>query len=115
MTKHEILRIQGSYYLATGLWPLVSMRSFEAVTGPKVDKWLVQMVGLLAATIGVTLLVGSRTKGRVGNEVLTLAVTSAVSFAGIDVVPAARRRISLIYLGDAICEAGLIAALFSCA
>lgn len=89
------------------------MRSFEAVTGPKVDKWLVQMVGLLAATIGLTLLVGARTKDRVGNEILTLAVTSALSFAGIDVVHAARRRISSIYLGDAICEAGLIAALLS--
>lgn len=111
MTKQQILRIQGAYYVTTGLWPLVSMRSFEAVTGPKVDKWLVQMVGLLAAAIGLTLLVGARRRDQVGNEILTLAVTSGLSFAGIDVVHAARRRISFIYLGDAICEAALIAAL----
>lgn len=102
------MRAQGAYYVATGLWPLLSMRSFEAVTGPKVDKWLVQMVGLLAATIGTTLLIGAR-KERLDDAVVALAVGSAASFAAIDVVHAARRRISPIYLGDAVVEAAIVA------
>jgi hypothetical protein len=87
------------------------MRAFERVTGPKVDKWLVQMVGLLAATIGTSLLVGAK-EDDIDPAVMTLAIASALSFASIDVVHAARRRISPIYLGDAACElciaAGLI-------
>jgi len=40
------------YFLLTGIWPLLSMRTFEAVTGPKVDRWLVKTVGVLVAVIG---------------------------------------------------------------
>jgi hypothetical protein len=51
--------VQAAYYLITGLWPLVSLRTFEMVTGPKTDDWLVRMVGLLAAAIGAALLSGA--------------------------------------------------------
>lgn len=27
--------VQGGYFAATGVWPFISMRSFEAVTGPR--------------------------------------------------------------------------------
>jgi len=111
MTR-RILRIQGAYYVGTGLWPLLSMRSFERVTGPKTDKWLVQTVGLLAACIGVTLLVGVRSD-EVDEAVRTLAIASALSFAGIDVVHGARRRISPIYLADAVVEVAISLALLS--
>jgi hypothetical protein len=43
---------QAAYYLMTGLWPLFHRRSFEAVTGPKTDYWLVRTVGVLVAAIG---------------------------------------------------------------
>lgn len=29
--------VQGTFYLATGIWPLVHIESFVAVTGPKTD------------------------------------------------------------------------------
>jgi len=29
-----------------GVWPLVSLRTFEGVTRPKVDSWLVKSVGV---------------------------------------------------------------------
>ena len=112
MTKQRILRAQGLYYLASGLWPLFSMRSFERVTGPKTDKWLVQMVGLLAATIGGSLLIGARGE-EIDDGVVTLAAASALSFAGIDIVHAARRRISPIYLGDALVELAIVAMLLT--
>jgi hypothetical protein len=36
--KVGIASLQGTYFLATGIWPLVSRRTFERVTGPKVQK-----------------------------------------------------------------------------
>jgi hypothetical protein len=53
--RRRILALQALYYLATGLWPLVHLSSFEAVTGPKTDDWLVHMVGLLAMVSGASL------------------------------------------------------------
>ena len=38
-------------YLATGLWPLFNIESFQQVTGPKTDLWLVRTVGVLVDLI----------------------------------------------------------------
>lgn len=101
----RLASIQGVYYLVTGLWPILSMRSFEWVTGRKTDRWLVRMVGLLAAAIGLTLL-------RARHEPLdpVLPVASAAAFTAVDLVYVAKGTISPIYLGDAVVELGLIAA-----
>jgi energy-converting hydrogenase Eha subunit E len=99
---------QAAYYILTGVWPLLHMASFEAVTGPKVDDWLVRMVGLLAATIGVTLALAVR-ESRWSAEVRALAILSALSFAAIDVRYALSGRISPIYLADAAVELLLVA------
>src|SRR4051812_33006912 len=59
---------QGIYYLITGLWPLISIRSFKAVTGEKndnlpsgldIDHWLVMTVGVLVTSIAVTLIIAA--------------------------------------------------------
>ena len=105
-----VLRVQGGYYLATGLWPLIHLASFEAITGPKVDDWLVRMVGLLAAVIGATLLVAAR-QGTCARETCVLALGSAFAFAAIDVWYALQGRISPVYLVDAVAELGLAALL----
>lgn len=107
LNAREALRFQAVYYLATGVWPLVNRRSFEAVTGPKADWWLVQMVGLLAATIGAAIAVGTR-EVRPSPALRTLAVLSALSFASIDTLHALRGRISKIYLTDAALELALV-------
>ncbi|ACZ38975.1 hypothetical protein [Sphaerobacter thermophilus] len=101
--------LQALYYLPTGIWPLVSLRTFMAVTGPKVDGWLVKTVGALITVVGgVLMLAGLRR--RVSPEVRLLAVGSAAGLAAIDVVYVARRRISPIYLLDALGEVILIGA-----
>ena len=100
---------QGLYYAASGAWPLLSMRSFESVTGPKADKWLVRTVGGLVAVIGAVLS-SAAARRRVHSEVLLLGVASAASLAAIDVVYAIRGRISKIYLLDAFAEIALIGA-----
>ena len=56
----RVAQAQGLYYTATGLWPLVSMKTFERVTGPKHDDWLVKTVGLLIMAVGVTLIHAGR-------------------------------------------------------
>ena len=109
-SRRAALHVQAAYYIATGVWPLMSRRAFERVTGPKADWWLVQMVGLLAVSAGATLAVGARDE-RPSAATRTLGVLCALSFAGIDTVHALRGRISKIYLADALVELVLAAAI----
>ena len=102
-----VLIFQGVYYLITGTWPLVSMTTFEAVTGPKTDDWLVQTVGVLAAVIGATLLVGAWRLAP-SFETLTLSVLSILGFAAVDVVFVVREVIGPIYLVDAAVQSVLL-------
>ncbi|HEU4455559.1 MAG TPA: hypothetical protein VFR81_21020 [Longimicrobium sp.] len=100
---------QGAFYAATGAWPFVSMRSFEAVTGPKMERWLVKTVGGLIGVIGGTL-VSAGARRRVTPELAMLGAGSAMVLAGIDVYYVSRRRISPVYLLDAAAELGIAAA-----
>jgi hypothetical protein len=99
---------QGLYYLVTGVWPLLSMRSFEAVTGAKTDRWLVKTVGVLVGVIGGVLMLSGRRR-RVPLEPTLLATGSAAGLAAIDTIYASTGRISKIYLLDALAEVALLA------
>ncbi|HYZ15986.1 MAG TPA: hypothetical protein VE591_06275 [Candidatus Acidoferrum sp.] len=105
--RRRALLAMAWYYIATGAWPLLSMESFEAITGPKRDHWLVNTVGALAVANGLTLLTGAQTK-RIPRETIVLAVASACAFTTIDVVYVMRRCISPIYLADAGLELALV-------
>ena len=100
---------QGAFYVATGVWPLVSVRTFEAVTGPKVDRWLVKTVGALVTVVG-GVLVAAGSQRRVTPEIALLAAGSAAVLASIDAVYVAKGRISPVYLLDAAVELPLAAA-----
>ncbi|MFL5341068.1 MAG: hypothetical protein ACJ8F7_13055 [Gemmataceae bacterium] len=104
-----LLWLQGSFYLVTGLWPLIDLVSFEQLTGPKTDHWLVQTVGVLVAAVGLTLLVGA-CRRRNPPELAVLAVACALGLTGIDVVYVSRHVILPVYLADAAVEAVLILA-----
>lgn len=112
--RRRIARLQTAYYLPTGTWPLipfVGIRTFEVLTGPKTDRWLVQTVGALVTVIGAVIgLAGSRR--RVTPEVELLAVGTALSLATVDVVFVARRRIRPVYLLDALTNFWFAAAWF---
>jgi len=90
--------IQGIYYLVTGIWPMLHMESFVAVTGPKEDYWLVRMVALLSISIGAAIL--SQKKGP-----YVLHFTTALSFIAIDCYYALNNVIRDIYLADAMAQA----------
>jgi hypothetical protein len=98
-----VLAIQGALYVLTGLWPLFHYPSFEAVTGPKVDVWLVHTVGLLLAVIGAVLLAGLRRRP-LDLLLVALAIGTALSLGLIEVFYVAAGRISMIYLADAVLE-----------
>ena len=102
----KLALIQGGFYLATGLWPLLDIVSFQVVTGPKTDLWLVKTVGVLVTVIGAVLLLAWRSR-RITPELVVLAVGSALGLACIDVIYALSGRISAVYLADAVAELGL--------
>ncbi|HEX8907518.1 MAG TPA: hypothetical protein VF771_21935, partial [Longimicrobiaceae bacterium] len=83
--------VQGAWFAATGIWPFLSMESFEDVTGPKEDRWLVKTVGGLVAVIGGAL-VSAGLRRRVTPEIAAVGAGAAAVLAGIDVVYTARRR-----------------------
>src|SRR5689334_15478986 len=100
---------QGVYFLITGIWPLVSIETFQAVTGKKTDHlvtgsendhWLVNTVGVLVIAIGLTLLFAGWRR-IFSAEVALLAIASAIGLICIDVVYHARGTISAVYLADA--------------
>jgi len=98
---------QGGYFFVTGVWPIFSIGTFMAVTGPKTDLWLVKTVGVVLAVIGATL-VTAGFRAEVTPSLAFLAVGSAAALAGVDLYYASRRVISPIYLCDAAAEAVLI-------
>jgi hypothetical protein len=110
--RRTALAIQAAYYIASGSMPLLSRRTFEALTGPKRDWWLVQMVALLAVTSGLTIAVGLQSGREPSRETLVLSALSAASFSAIDLCYSLNGTISPIYLADAFIEAALTAAVF---
>jgi hypothetical protein len=99
--------VQGVYFALTWLWPFVSMRTFERVTGPKPEQWLVRTVGWLVLVIGGVLLLGAA-GGSPPSEVVVLGIASAAALAGVDTNYVLRGRIARIYLLDAVVEALII-------
>jgi hypothetical protein len=100
---------QGAYWGATGLWPIVHLKSFEAVTGPKTEGWLVKTVGGLIFSVGATLLLAGARR-RVTPEIALLGAASAAALGGAGGWYAWRGRIRSIYLADAAVEALLVGA-----
>jgi len=94
---------QGAFYFTTGVWPLLHLTSFLAVTGPKTDLWLVQTVGALLAVFGAALVLAAR-RDRLTPEWRLLAAAFALVLATVDIVFVARGTISPIYLADAAIE-----------
>jgi len=104
MTTGNPAIFQGSLNVITGLWPIVHMRSFEAVSGYKTDKWLVRTVAGLLITIG-----SEQLRAATGSEerkaaARRLGIGTAATLAAIDLTYAVKGEISKIYLLDAALE-----------
>lgn len=105
---YKVALVQGIYFFVTGIWPILSMKTFLMITGPKTDLWLVKTVGLILAVIGLVLLYAQRT-ATVNLPVIVLAMGSAAALALVELIYVFKRLISPIYLGDAFVELILIA------
>ncbi len=112
MIQNKLLKItalrQGLYYALTGVWPLISMPTFLAVTGPKTDLWLVNTVGILVLISGCAVFFAALRKA-VTFEILLLACGSALGLCGIDITYVSVSRIAPVYLADAAAEIVLLA------
>jgi hypothetical protein len=111
MHQRTIVALMAAYYISTGAWPIIHMQSFEAVTGPKKERWLVRMVGALAVVNGVVLAIGVR-RSPLSLETRALAVLSAAAFASVDIVSVPAAGIRPVYLADAAIELALAAGVF---
>lgn len=105
--KKLVAAAQGIYYITAGLWPLLSMQTFESATGPKTDDWLVVMISVLVIVIGLALL-GAAIKLQIGMPVLLLGIGTAGGLSTIEFFYAMRGMIWPVYLLDAIGELILI-------
>jgi hypothetical protein len=100
--------VHGAFNVLGGLWPLLHLRSFEAVFGPKRDRWLEHTVGGLLVAIGFTQIeAGTRDQWRTAR---TLGIGTAATLLAIDAVYVPKRTIRWTYLLDAVEEIALIAA-----
>jgi len=113
--KVKISAIQGVYFLTTGIWPLVHVESFQAITGRKtdnwsgseIDHWLLNTISVLIVAIGLTLLTAA-VRRNVSAEIAVLAIASSLGLTAIDVFYVSRGIILPVYLVDAIAEVALI-------
>lgn len=99
-----MLTIQGLYYALTGIWPLLHLQSFEYISGPKTDRWLVKSVAFLVLSSGIIFLYTGLVNPLIPWETVLLAIFNALSLMVIDLHYVRIRRISNIYLLDAAVE-----------
>jgi hypothetical protein len=89
---------QSTYMLITAVWPLVDIKSFMVVTGPKTDIWLVKTVGALLIPVSLTLFYQSVSKEKI--TAIILGGSTALAFMSIDFYYALNDTISDVYLAD---------------
>jgi len=110
-----VLWVQGTYFLATGLWPLLSIETFQMVTGQKTDHlgtergdhWLVITIGVLVIAISASLLLAAWQR-ILYPQTIVLAIGSLIGLTAIDVIYVYRGAIPPIYLLDAGIELMLL-------
>ena len=100
------LLAQAAYYLVTGLWPLLHFRSFEGLTGPKPDRFVVESTGLLFAATGATL---ASAAGEDGPEPPVRVLGALVAAASTLAALRHRPQLRAVYLADAAVQVTLAA------
>ena len=108
LSQRDVAFSQGVYFLATGIWPLVHMESFAAMTGSRADKWLVRTVGVLVGATGAVLL-RAAARNRVTPEISALGVAASASLGSVDTLYTIRGHVSRIYLADSAVHGAFVA------
>jgi hypothetical protein len=97
------------FNLVGGLWPIVHVRSFEAVFGRKTDRFLEYTVAGLMICVGWSQWTSSRAPGGAAHA-RNVGIGTAGTLLAIDLIYAPPRRIPATYLLDAALELGWLAA-----
>jgi hypothetical protein len=103
----SMAKVHGTVNLVGGAWPLLHRRSFEAVFGPKSDRWLMYTVAGLLTSVGYAQLSASTPEH--WTHARRLGVLTASTLLVIDLIYVPRGVIRKTYLLDAVAEAALIA------
>ncbi|MCL3992178.1 hypothetical protein [Streptomyces lavenduligriseus] len=99
----------GAFNVVGGLWPLVHLRSFEWVFGPKTDVWLQMTTGGLLASSGLAQLAAAAGPDGPAHA-RRIGLGTALTLLAVDVVYVPRGRIRPTYLLDAVMQTGWITA-----
>lgn len=93
-----LLITHSAYLLFGGGWPLLSLATFEAVTGPKEEDWLVRSVALLLVVAGIILL--RQRTAPIERSAVELALGTSLSLGAVAVISAAGGWVSPVYFAD---------------
>lgn len=102
-----LLAVQSAYYFITAIWPLVHIKSFMIVTGPKTDIWLVKTVGALLVPVSLAIALPLFVETPLLTATL-LAAGCCIAFISIDVYYSLNGTISKVYLLDAVAQGILL-------
>lgn len=100
----------GAFNVVGGLWPLVHLRSFEWVFGPKTDDWLQMTTGGLLASAGLAQLAAATDPQGGPAHARRVGLGTALTLLAVDMVYVPRGRIRPTYLLDAAMQSGWITA-----
>lgn len=104
----SLARAHGVFNVIAGAWPLTSIKSFEWIFGPKVDRWLEYTVSGLLLSNGVAQITAAE-----ADELQTarrIGYGTAITLLAVDLVFVARGRLRWTYLIDAVFEIAWITA-----
>ncbi|MEV5320088.1 hypothetical protein AB0K92_20925 [Streptomyces sp. NPDC052687] len=100
----------GAFNVVGGLWPLVHLRSFEWVFGPKTDDWLQMTTGGLLASAGLAQLAAASDPSGGPAHARRVGLGTALTLLAVDLVYVPKGRIRPTYLLDAAMQTGWITA-----
>ncbi|MDG9720451.1 hypothetical protein [Streptomyces sp. DH24] len=106
---HTLAVAHGAFNIVGGLWPLLHLRSFEWVFGPKTDVWLQMTTGGLLASAGVAQLAAAGDAQGPGHA-RRIGLGTALTLLAVDLVYVPKGRIRPTYLLDAAMQTGWITA-----
>lgn len=102
-TPRSVMGVQAAFFLTSGLWPLLSYHTFEAVSGKKVDDWLVKTVSSLILVSGTALALTVR-RGEITPAARAVSIGTSSALGGSALWYSLRGRIRKVYLLDALTE-----------
>jgi hypothetical protein len=100
-----VARAPGLFNVVGGAWPIVWLRSFEWVFGPKEEDWLQKTSGALFMSTGIAQLMTEDSPESI-RFARRVGIGVALTYLTIDLIYVPKGRLRKTYLLDALMEAG---------